>query len=205
MPEIAVADLKTAEDFRRHAKALRDRRKRWNAQRPVVVAAEVAPINGWEMGGYKNQWGLHRSSAELIFQASRVVAATASDVKLRPSIKQIQQECALGYDIDVDGMTSQRRESMVVQVRQVAMLLSKILRGDSLPEIGRRFGGRDHTTVLHACRKLAWLQKKLQAALSRSDPVARWVTMCVELYPPEMGYEARRRLNAAQNAEAVND
>lgn len=49
---------------------------------------------------------------------------------------------------------SQRRTKVVVRARQIAMYLAKTLTGQSLPEIGRRFGGRDHTTVLHAVRKI---------------------------------------------------
>jgi chromosomal replication initiator protein len=51
-------------------------------------------------------------------------------------------------------MTSARRAREVARPRQVAMYLSKQLTPKSLPDIGRRFGGRDHTTVLHAVRKI---------------------------------------------------
>lgn len=51
-------------------------------------------------------------------------------------------------------LTSQRRTARMVFARQVAMYLAKKLTPNSLPEIGRRFGGRDHTTVLHAVRKI---------------------------------------------------
>src|SRR6202035_4208056 len=52
---------------------------------------------------------------------------------------------------------SARRTTSVVRPRQIAMYLSKLLTPRSLPEIGRRFGGRDHTTVLHAVRKITGL------------------------------------------------
>jgi chromosomal replication initiator protein len=51
-------------------------------------------------------------------------------------------------------MTSSRRSRIVARPRQVAMYLSKQLTAHSLPEIGRKFGGRDHTTVMHACRRI---------------------------------------------------
>jgi chromosomal replication initiator protein len=54
-------------------------------------------------------------------------------------------------------LLSSRRTANVVRPRQVAMYLAKILTLRSLPEIGRRFGGRDHTTVLHAVRKIETL------------------------------------------------
>ena len=54
---------------------------------------------------------------------------------------------------------SSRRTAVVVKPRQVAMYLAKTLTMRSLPEIGRRFGGRDHTTVLHAVRKIEGLSQ----------------------------------------------
>ena len=51
-------------------------------------------------------------------------------------------------------LLSNRRTRTIVKPRQVAMYLSKVMTPRSLPEIGRRFGGRDHTTVLHAVRKI---------------------------------------------------
>ena len=54
---------------------------------------------------------------------------------------------------------SSRRTAVVVKPRQVAMFLAKTLTMRSLPEIGRRFGGRDHTTVLHAVRKIEGLSQ----------------------------------------------
>jgi len=177
MSEIAVADLRTAEDFRRHAKALRERRERLAA---VRTAPE--PLNAWSLD-YYNQFGRRRCAAELIYQVVSVVRLNGLEIESRPSIRQIQRECASRYDVGFDDLISHRRDLPIVQARQVAMLLSKLLRNDSMPEIGRRFGGRDHTTVLHACRKLAWLGTELETLLRRSDPLERWVSKCVELYP----------------------
>jgi hypothetical protein len=59
--------------------------------------------------------------------------------------------------ITLNDLTSQRRTMRTVFARQVAMYLAKKLTPNSLPEIGRRFGGRDHTTVLHAVRKIEHL------------------------------------------------
>jgi chromosomal replication initiator protein len=59
----------------------------------------------------------------------------------------------------VADLLSKRRSRSIARPRQLAMALSKELTGHSLPEIGDAFGGRDHTTVLHACRKIADLRK----------------------------------------------
>ena len=57
-------------------------------------------------------------------------------------------------------MLSKRRNRSVARPRQIAMALSKELTNHSLPEIGDAFGGRDHTTVLHACRKVKSLREE---------------------------------------------
>ena len=58
------------------------------------------------------------------------------------------------YKIKIADLLSKRRSRSVARPRQMAMCLSKELTNHSLPEIGDHFGGRDHTTVIHACRKI---------------------------------------------------
>jgi chromosomal replication initiator protein len=72
----------------------------------------------------------------------------------RVRIEDIQRVVARQYNVSRADLLSSRRTANVVRPRQVAMYLAKILTLRSLPEIGRRFGGRDHTTVLHAVRKI---------------------------------------------------
>ena len=75
------------------------------------------------------------------------------------SIDNIQRTTAEYYKIKISDLLSKRRSRSVARPRQVAMALSKELTNHSLPEIGDAFGGRDHTTVLHACRKIAELRE----------------------------------------------
>ncbi len=75
------------------------------------------------------------------------------------SIDNIQRVVADYYKIKVSDLLSKRRSRSVARPRQVAMSLSKELTNHSLPEIGDAFGGRDHTTVLHACRKIKELRE----------------------------------------------
>jgi chromosomal replication initiator protein len=70
------------------------------------------------------------------------------------SIENIQKTVAEYYKIRVADLLSARRSRSIARPRQVAMALAKELTSHSLPEIGDSFGGRDHTTVLHACRKV---------------------------------------------------
>ncbi len=82
-------------------------------------------------------------------------------------IDNIQRVVSEYYKIKMNDMVSKRRSRSVARPRQVAMALAKELTNHSLPEIGEAFGGRDHTTVLHACRKIKQLQ--LETADIRED------------------------------------
>lgn len=76
------------------------------------------------------------------------------------TIDNIQKTVAEYYKIKLADILSKRRSRSVARPRQIAMALSKELTNHSLPEIGDAFGGRDHTTVLHACRKVAQLKEE---------------------------------------------
>ncbi len=78
----------------------------------------------------------------------------------RVKIEDIQRVVARQYNVSRSDLLSARRTANVVRPRQVAMYLAKTMTLRSLPEIGRRFGGRDHTTVLHAVRKIEGLVAK---------------------------------------------
>lgn len=75
------------------------------------------------------------------------------------SIDNIQRTVAEYYNIKMSDMVSKKRNRSVARPRQMAMALAKELTNHSLPEVGDAFGGRDHTTVLHACRKIADLRE----------------------------------------------
>lgn len=78
----------------------------------------------------------------------------------RITIDEIQRKVAEHYNIRMTDMHSARRARNVARPRQVAMYLAKQLTARSLPEIGRKFGGRDHTTVMHAVRKIEELMNE---------------------------------------------
>ena len=75
----------------------------------------------------------------------------------RVTVEDIQKQVANYYNIRTADMFSARRSRTVARPRQIAMYLSKDLTTFSYPEIGRRFGGRDHTTIMHAVRKVGEL------------------------------------------------
>ena len=91
----------------------------------------------------------------------------------RIKIEDIQRTVALHFNVSRSDMLSSRRTANVVRPRQIAMYLAKTLTLRSLPEIGRRFGGRDHTTVLHAVRKIETLADKDQTLAEEIEVLKR--------------------------------
>lgn len=93
---------------------------------------------------------------DLVKEALRDLIASTSRIV---SIENIQKTVADYYKIKVADMFSKKRTRNLARPRQIAMALAKELTNQSLPEIGESFGGRDHTTVIHACRKVAELRE----------------------------------------------
>lgn len=113
--------------------------------------------SGRDIEGVFNQIVFRQSfegklSIEKIDELLGQVLNTNEAKKIR--IEEIQQVVARHYNLSKNDLLSSRRIRTIVKPRQIAMYLAKNLTPRSLPEIGRRFGGRDHTTVLHAIRKI---------------------------------------------------
>lgn len=96
-------------------------------------------------------------SVELIKEALRDLFSLQDKLV---TTDNIQRTVAEYYKIKMSDMLSKRRNRSVARPRQVAMCLSKELTNHSLPEIGDAFGGRDHTTVMHACKQIAKLRQE---------------------------------------------
>ncbi|MEJ7925380.1 chromosomal replication initiator protein DnaA [Sphingobium sp. AN641] len=95
---------------------------------------------------------------DLEFAQSMLADAVRANAR-RITVDEIQKACAAHYRIDPTEMRSKRRARAVARPRQVAMYLAKKLTPRSLPEIGRIFGGRDHSTVIHAVRTIEDLRQ----------------------------------------------
>ncbi len=91
----------------------------------------------------------------------------------RITIDDIQRKVADYYNIRLSDLLSARRSRTIARPRQVAMYLSKLLTTRSLPEIGRKFGGRDHTTVIHAVKRIESLQDTDAAIQEEVDILSR--------------------------------
>ncbi|WP_242130014.1 chromosomal replication initiator protein DnaA [Sphingobium sp. Sx8-8] len=97
-------------------------------------------------------------SIDLEFAQSMLADAVRANAR-RITVDEIQKVCAAHYKIDAAEMRSKRRARAVARPRQVAMYLAKKMTPRSLPEIGRIFGGRDHSTVIHAVRTIEQLRE----------------------------------------------
>ena len=76
------------------------------------------------------------------------------------SMDNIRKVVAEYYDVSVKDLMSKKRTRSIARPRQIAMALARELTKDSFPDIGQSFGGRDHTTVMHACDKVAQLRSE---------------------------------------------
>jgi chromosomal replication initiator protein len=130
----------------------------------INYVARTIVTNGRDLEGAVNRLLAHvtLSGAPLTVETAETAIrdlVRTQDPK-RVKIDDIQKLVASHYNISRADILSSRRTANVVRPRQIAMYLSKQLTLRSLPEIGRRFGGRDHTTVLHAVRKIEELVSK---------------------------------------------
>ena len=127
---------------------------------PSVLSyvARTVTANGRDLDGAVNRLLAHNTltgaavTLEMAEEALRDLVRNREPKRVK--IEDIQRIVARHYNVSRADILSARRTATVVRPRQIAMYLSKVLTLRSLPEIGRRFGGRDHTTVLHAVRKI---------------------------------------------------
>ncbi|WP_407518936.1 chromosomal replication initiator protein DnaA [Methylobacterium oryzisoli] len=141
---------------------------------PAVAeyVAKAITANGRDLEGAVNRLLAHATLTGAPVTLETAETAIRDLVKNREpkrvKIEDIQKLVASRYNVSRSDILSERRTAAVVKPRQIAMYLSKVLTLRSLPEIGRRFGGRDHTTVLHAVRKI---EKAIGEDAALSDEV----------------------------------
>ena len=123
----------------------------------LTHVAKSVTASGRELEGAFNQLMFRRSfepnlSVDRVDELLSHLVGTGEAKRVR--IEDIQRIVAKHYNVSRQELVSNRRTRVIVKPRQIAMYLAKMLTPRSFPEIGRRFGGRDHTTVLHAVRKI---------------------------------------------------
>ncbi len=142
---------------------------------PAVVAMVASQIrtNGRDLDGAVNRLLAHTILVGAALSLEQAENAIRDLIRHREAkrikIEDIQKLVATHFNVSRADILSSRRTANVVKPRQIAMYLAKILTPRSLPEIGRRFGGRDHTTVLHAVRKIDGLVAKDTALKKELD------------------------------------
>lgn len=149
-------------------------------EKVVDYVAQVIDSNGRDLEGAVNRLLARVTlsgaplTIEIAEQAIRDLVRTRDPKKVK--IEDIQKLVANHYNVTRADLLSSRRTATVVRPRQIAMFLSKVLTPRSLPEIGRRFGGRDHTTVLHAVRKIEGLSATDRGLSQDIDYLKRMLT-----------------------------
>ncbi len=139
------------------------------AQHAVVIGDDVIdwiaqqfPRNVRELEGALNRliaYAMLTDAPVSLQLAQERLSETARGSRARITIEDIQRAVCTHFKIDRSEMSSQRRTRAVARPRQIAMYLAKELTPRSYPEIGRRFGGRDHSTVIHAVKSIDGLRQ----------------------------------------------
>ena len=146
-------------------------------QEVVQYVARSITTNGRDLEGAVNRLLAHATLTGGMLDVAAAEDAIRDLVKHREprrvKIEDIQRLVANHYNVSRADILSSRRTATVVRPRQIAMYLAKSLTLRSLPEIGRRFGGRDHTTVLHAVRKIEGMVGKDQELAVEIDHLKR--------------------------------
>ena len=96
-------------------------------------------------------------TTDLVYEALRGLKLSQDNRQL--SIVDIQNKVASYFHISINDLKGKKRMKSIVMPRQIAMYLSREMTSNSLPKIGKEFGGKDHTTVIHACDKIAEIIK----------------------------------------------
>ena len=150
---------------------------------PSAVMAYIASAvqtNGRDLEGAVNRLIAHATLTSTKLTVEGAEAAIHDLIRTkeprRVKVEEILKLVSSHYNVSRQDILSSRRTAVVVKPRQVAMYLSKILTLRSLPEIGRRFGGRDHTTVLHAVRKIEALSTKDSTLKDELELLKRMLT-----------------------------
>ena len=94
-----------------------------------------------------------------IYECKRILKDFINDNKKSINVESIQNIVAVYFNLNIQEMLSPRRSRSLARPRQIAMYLAKQYTTSSLPEIGRKFSNRDHTTVIHAVKKIEELIK----------------------------------------------
>lgn len=123
----------------------------------------------------------------LLFDARRLY-----DDARKISVEEVKRAVCVVAGVHMSDLISQRRDRTIVRPRQIAMSLARHLTGKSLPELGRRFGGRDHTTVLHACKRYRALVDQIAPLIPAEASAGDWVRALYAALPGFTPFNPKR-------------
>ena len=162
------------EVLRQHAH-YKEVRARLNAK-PIAKVASISPIVSYQpetIAAVDNAITPEERWRKWFEQCHQALASDR--IKAEPAISVICVEVRRQFGVEKMDFLSARRNQKFVVPRQVAMALCKRLTLKSLPEIGRRIGGKDHTTILHGCRRLQPVIDAVAARLEPNASISDWV------------------------------
>lgn len=152
----------TAQDVLENARRVRERRRalyhaapKVEPAKPESVPVEINSFSGTVAARFQDQIAVERQP-EII------------------TIRQIQNAICRAFQINLNDLLSPRRHQKITYARQIGYGLCRVLTAKSYPEIGRRFGKRDHSTVLHGCAKVKPLIERAKAQLPDNATVDDW-------------------------------
>jgi len=153
----------------------------WKRPEPVTMVALPPKDTGFgELNGPVGSHFAEETPRYKVEAVSFDVDETA--MRRMISIKEIQRAVCKEFGFSINDLIGIRRHNHVVVPRHIAMVLSKMLTLRSFPEIGRRFGGRDHTTVLHAMRKYAPIIEALKPHVAANKPISELVVLAKDMH-----------------------
>ena len=193
MAYVNAIEYQSGTAMREAARAIHKRLwKPMNAWREPAVVKVVPVIVPAKPDRWIVQHNRHMVDYAKHIAFARYCRATADFGDIKPvgaeriQVRRILECCSLHFNIPMLDLKSNRRTRAIVLPRQIAMYIAKILTPFSFPEIGRRIGGRDHTTVLHAVRKVS--------RLIASDPAtADHVAAIMDKIAPSRAIEGETR------------
>src|SRR5512139_2834851 len=172
----------TADDVRRANSRVRKLRRQWFETRKLFdqpPTAEAPKTEAWDndqLGIIQWTGSLWTGGYDLLVEAAYPPCYVMINGRPpRPLVRDVVACVAKVSKIRLNDLISARRTKDVTEPRQVAMALAKHLTLKSLPEIGRYVGNRDHTTVLHGCRKMQPVIDATTAIVSPNAPLEVWV------------------------------
>lgn len=174
--EYRADHCKTAQDVRRASDAVMHRRE---ISRKVTHSFQPKPVVV-----------VHPFIMEIIKRAEfmplpepePIIALIAADEHpYQITIRDVQRTVSRKFKTGILDLLSKRRSPNIVLPRHISFVLCLILTMSSSAEIGRKHGGRDHSTVLHANEKFQWLSDRLRAELKPTDFLSAWVNRAHEL------------------------